>query len=64
MNQLDTLGDKMSEYSEGWQEGVKFAREVIANNIRKWAETESNQDGETLDWVADKIEYGNVDYDL
>ena len=54
----------MSEYSEGWQEGVKFAREVIANNIRKWAETESNQDGETLDWVADKIEYGNVDYDL
>lgn len=55
-------GGNMSDYKEGWQEGVKFAREVIAANIRKWAETHDN--GETLDWVADKIEYGNVDYDL
>jgi hypothetical protein len=53
----------MSDYSEGWQDGVKFAREVIANNIRKWAES-GNHDGDTLDWVADQIEYGTVDYDL
>ena len=52
------------DYKEGFQDGVRFAREVIANNIRQWAETEPNQDGETLDWVADQIEYGTVDYDL
>ncbi len=52
----------MSDYSEGWQEGVKFAREVIANNIRKWAET--HEDGDTLDWAADRIEYGTIDHDL
>jgi len=56
-------GGNMSDYSEGWQDGVKFAREVIAKNIRKWAE-DTNYDGETLDWAADAIEYGNVDYDL
>jgi hypothetical protein len=63
MNLQDTKGDNMSDYSEGWQDGVKFAREVIANNIRKWAES-GNHDGDTLDWVADQIEYGTVDYDL
>ena len=52
----------MSDYKEGWQEGVKFSREVIAANIRKWAET--HNEGEALDWVADQIEYGTVDYDL
>lgn len=50
------------DYKEGFQDGVKFAREVIANNIRQWAETHEN--GDTLDWVADQIEYGTVDYDL
>lgn len=50
------------DYQDGFQDGVKFAREVIAINIRKWAET--HIDGETLDWVADRIEYGTVDYDL
>ena len=52
----------MSDYSEGWQDGVRFAREVIAKNIRKWAE-DTTHDGETLDWAADAIEYGTVDYD-
>ena len=54
----------MSDYTQGWQDGVAYAREIIAINIRKWAETESNQDGDTLDWAADRIEYGTVDYDL
>ena len=50
------------DYRDGFEDGVKFTREVIINNIRQWAETHDN--GETLDWVADQIEYGTVDYDL
>ena len=50
------------DYKEGFQDGVTFTREVIISNIRKWAETHS--DGETLDWVADRIEFGTLDNDL
>lgn len=50
------------DYKEGFQDGVTFAREVIVANIRKWAETHS--EGETLDWVADKIEFGTLDNDF
>lgn len=50
------------DYQEGFEDGVKFTREVIVANIRQWAE--SHEDGPTLDWVADKIEFGTVDYDL
>lgn len=50
------------EYQEGFEDGVKFAREVIANNLRQWAE--AKEDGDVLDWAADRIEYGTVDYDL
>ena len=36
-NQQDTLGDKM-DYKDGFEDGVKFAREVVINNIRLWAD--------------------------
>lgn len=60
-NLQDTQGVKV-DYEDGFQDGVKFAREVIINNIRKWAET--HEDGNVLDWVADKIEFGTLDNDL
>lgn len=50
------------DYQDGFEDGVKFAREVIINNIRHWAET--SEDGQVLDEVADRIEFGKVDYDL
>ena len=50
------------DYQDGFQDGGKFAREVIVNNIRLWAET--SEDGPVLDDIADKIEFGKVDYDL
>lgn len=61
VSQLDIQGDKM-DYQDGFEDGVKFAREVIIANIRLWAET--SDDGSVLDDVADRIEFGKVDYDL
>ena len=61
MNQQDILGDKM-DYQDGFEDGVKFAREVIINNIRLWAET--SEDGQAYDDIADRLEFGTVDYDL
>ena len=61
MSQQDIQGDKM-DYQDGFEDGVKFSREVIVANIRKWAE--DSEDGATFDEVADKIEFGTVDYDL
>ena len=60
-NQQDIRGDKM-DYQDGFQDGVKFAREVIITNIRLWAET--SEDGQIFDDVADKLEFGTVDYEL
>ena len=60
-NRQDILGDKM-DYQEGFEDGVKFAREVIIANIRLWAE--SNDEGQVYDDIADRIEFGTVDYDL
>ena len=57
----DIQGDKM-DYQEGFEDGVKFAREVIIANIRLWAE--SSDEGQVMDDVADRIEFGTVDYDL
>ena len=54
-------GAVVSDYKEGFQDGVTFTREVIINNLRQWAET--HEDGETLDWVADQIEFGTLDND-
>jgi len=54
------------DYKDGFEDGVKFTREVIIANIRNWAETESGDvyDTQTLDWVADRIEYGTLNHDL
>jgi hypothetical protein len=45
-----------------YQDGVKFTREVIVANIRVWAET--SDDGQVYDEIADRIEFGTVDYDI
>mgnify|MGYP006276567247 FL=1 len=50
------------DYQDGFEDGVKFAREVIINNIRLWAE--SSDDGQVYDDIADRLEFGTVDYDL
>jgi hypothetical protein len=47
------------DYKEGFQDGVQYTREIIIANIRKWAE--KHEDGDTLDWVADRIEFGTLD---
>lgn len=60
-NQLDTQGDNM-DYQDGFEDGVKFAREVIIANIRVWAET--SEDGQVMDDIADRIEFGTLDHDL
>ena len=49
-------------YLDGFKDGVKFAREVIITNIRLWAET--SDDGPAYDDIADRLEFGTVDYDL
>jgi hypothetical protein len=61
MNQQDILGDKM-DYQDGFEDGVKFTREVIIANIRLWAE--KSEDGQAYDDIADRLEFGTVDYDL
>jgi hypothetical protein len=60
-NQLDIQGDNM-DYQDGFEDGVKFTREVIVANIRLWAE--KSEDGQVYDDIADRIEFGTVDYDL
>lgn len=60
-NQQDIKGAKV-DYQDGFQDGVKFAREVVIANIRKWAE--DHDEGGTVDWVADRIEFGTLDNDL
>ena len=60
-NRQDIQGDKM-DYQDGFEDGVKFTREVIVANIRVWAE--KSDDGAAYDDVADLIEFGTVDYDI
>ena len=60
-NQQDIQGDKM-DYQDGFEDGVKFTREVIIANIRLWAE--KSEDGPAYDDIADRLETGVVDYDL
>ena len=53
------------DYQDGFQDGVKFTREVIIANIRKWAEDcIDGSEGEQMDRVADRIEFGTLDNDL
>ena len=51
------------DYKDGFEDGVKFAREVIILNLRSWAET-TTDDGQVMDDIADRLEFGKVDYDL
>lgn len=60
-NRQDTRGDKM-DYQDGFEDGVKFTREVIIANIRLWAE--KSEEGQVYDDIADRLEFGTVDYDL
>jgi len=60
-NQQDIRGDKM-DYQDGFEDGVKFTREVIIANIRLWAE--KSEEGQAYDDIADRLEFGTVDYDL
>jgi hypothetical protein len=51
----------VSDYKEGFQDGVTFAREVIIENIRKWAEDcIDGSEADVLDSVADRIERGQA----
>lgn len=49
----------MSDYRDGFEDGVRFAREVIVENIREWAS--EHEDGDVMDWVAERIENGTVE---
>jgi len=50
------------DYQSGFEDGVTFTREVIIANIRLWAE--KSEDGQVYDTIADRLEFGTVDYDL
>jgi hypothetical protein len=53
------------DYEDGFQDGVKFTREVIVNNIRAWADDlVLGEEAEIFEKIADRIEFGTVDYDL
>lgn len=53
------------DYKDGFEDGVKFTREVIIANIRAWAtDCIDGAEGQIMDEVADKIEFGTLDNDL
>jgi len=53
------------DYKDGFEDGVKFTREVIVNNIRAWAtDCIDGNEGQIMDDIADKIEFGTLNYDL
>ena len=54
----------MSEYKDGFEDGVRFTREVIIANIRAWAEETNGDDGIVMDDIADRIEFGKLNNDL
>ena len=52
------------DYKDGFEDGIKFTREVIINNIRKWAEDVIlGEEADIYDKIADKIEFGTLDND-
>ena len=58
------IGGSM-DYKDGFEDGVKFTREVIINNIRQWAaDAILGEEGQIMDDIADKIEFGTLDNDL
>ncbi len=53
------------EYQDGFEDGVKFTREVIVANLRKWAEDSVlGEEGTIIDDIADRIEFGKIDNDI
>lgn len=63
MQKRQDIGDSM-DYQDGFEDGVKFTREVIINNIRKWAEdTILGEEAEIYEVIADKLEFGTLDED-
>jgi hypothetical protein len=53
------------DYRDGFEDGVKFTREVIIDNIRAWAnECADSNDAQVMDDIADKIEFGTLDNDI
>lgn len=53
------------DYKDGFEDGVKFTREVIVANIRAWAvDCIDGNEGQIMDDIADKIEFGTLDHDL
>jgi hypothetical protein len=53
------------DYKEGFEDGVKFTREVIIANIRAWAaDCIEGSEGQIMDDIADKIEFGTLNNDL
>jgi hypothetical protein len=53
------------EYQDGFEDGVKFAREVVIANIRKWADDcVLGEEATIMEEIADRIEYGRLDNDL
>jgi len=66
LSQQATRKEKIvSDYKSGFEDGVTFAREVIIENIRNWAESSDFSD--IFDEIADRIETGKIheepDYD-
>jgi hypothetical protein len=58
MNPLDTQGDKMSDYKDGFQDGYKFGREELMEKLR---EIDINDiDSWILDRLSDMIEGGKL----
>jgi hypothetical protein len=58
MNLLDTQGDKMSDYKDGFQDGYKFGREELMEKLR---EIDINDiDSWILDRLSDMIEGGKL----
>ena len=57
-NQLDTQGDNMSDYKDGFDDGYRFAREEI---MEKLAEIDiMDIDSWILDRISEMIEGGKL----
>jgi len=58
MNQQDILGDNMSDYKDGFDDGYKFAREEM---MEKLSEIDINDiDSWILDRLCEMIEGGKL----
>ena len=57
-SQLDIQGDKMSDYKDGFTDGVKWAREDLAERLREIDIMDI--DSWLLDRLSDMIENGDI----